>query len=123
MQGMKAISVPFRFDGFGKVAVNTDPRRVWAARVKSVMGTARGQRVMRPEFGSAIPSNLFSVTSATPGYVEASVRSAAAQWLPGVEIVRVVTESNPEEVEVSIDVEYRIPSAVLDDETQSVRIF
>jgi phage baseplate assembly protein W len=122
MQGMKAISIPFRFDGFGNVATSTDPQRVWAGRVKSVMGTAVGQRVMRPDFGSALPSNLFSVSTSTSGYIESSVRGAAAAWLPDIDIVRVLVDRNEEDFDVSVEVEYRIPASVLEDGTQTVRI-
>lgn len=119
---MKAISIPFRFDGFGNVAASTDPRRVWAARVKSVMGTALGQRVMRSDFGSGLPSNLFSIATATPGYIEATVQAAASAWLPSIQIIRVVVDADPANGETTVEVEYQIPSAALTEETQTVRI-
>jgi len=122
MLGMKAISIPFRFDGFGNVAASTDPQRVWGARVKSVLGTAVGSRVMRPEFGSDLPANLFSIVTTTPGYVESTVRAAGAAWLPDIDIVDVRVGSDDETFDVSVEVEYRIPSALLDGETQTVRI-
>lgn len=119
---MKTISVPFRFDEYGNVASSSDPRRIWANRVKSVMGTPTGQRVMRPEFGSDLPSNIFSASVAAPGYIETVVNTAARQWLSGLEVVDVVVGEDVVDNEMSVEFVYRIPEALLEDEIESVRI-
>lgn len=55
----KAISLPFSIDPYGKVTVTEDQRKIWADRVRSVIGTTLRERVMRPSFGTAIPFSTF----------------------------------------------------------------
>jgi phage baseplate assembly protein W len=119
---MKAISIPFRFDGYGNIASSTSPDRVWAGRVRSVIGTPMGSRVMRSDFGSDIPNNLFDVVLSAPGLVEASISSAASRWLPDLSIVDIdVTDEDTNDVSISIT--YEIPESQVSGQTFSVRIF
>lgn len=119
---MKAISIPFRLDGFGKVAVSTTPESVWAARVRSVIGTPLGSRVMRPSFGSAVADSLMNAS--LPGFIETAVRSATAQWLPDVLITDVRFEDSRErDSEISAEIVYQIPESAIDNRSYSVRIF
>jgi phage baseplate assembly protein W len=118
---MKAISVPFRFDGYGNVATSTAPSKIWAGRVRSVLGTPVGQRVMRLDFGSELPNNLFDIAVTTPGFIEAGVTSAASRWLPDIEVVDVeVTDDNTNDV--SVNITYQIPESTISGTTYSVRI-
>lgn len=118
---MKAISVPFRFDGYGNVATSTSSSRIWAGRMRSVMGTPTGQRVMRPDFGSDLPNNLFDVSLSAPGFIEASVNTAASRWLPDLDIV-VVEVEDEDTNNVSVNVTYQIPESQVTGRTYSVRI-
>ena len=56
----KAISLPFSIDTFGSVGTTTEQSKVWADRVRSVLGTSLRERVMRPTFGTLIPFSLFN---------------------------------------------------------------
>jgi phage baseplate assembly protein W len=48
----KTIALPFSVDPYGKVTVASDQSKIWADRVRSVIGTFLRERVMRPEFGT-----------------------------------------------------------------------
>jgi uncharacterized protein len=118
---MKSMSIPFRLDGYGKVATSERIERVWANRVKSVMGTPQGQRVMNPDFGSSIPNGLMS--AAVPGLIETSVQAAAAQWLPDITIQGVrISDSTDLDGELNVEVVYEVPSSQFDQQSYSVRI-
>ena len=56
----KALSLPFSVDSFGSVSVTVDQSKIWADRVRSVLGTMLRERVMRPTFGTIIPYSLFN---------------------------------------------------------------
>ena len=119
---MKSISIPFQIDGYGKVASNDLPERVWANRVRSVMGTPVGQRVMNPSFGSNLPRNLMSAP--VPGFIDTAVRSAASQWLPDINISSVqVSDNTTTDTELNVEIVYEIPQSQVDQRTYSVRIF
>ena len=76
-----AISLPFSVDSYGKVASSTDQSKIWADRVRSVLGTTIRERVMRPNFGTLIPFALFNTETGAVSQVEAEVSKAFAQQL------------------------------------------
>ena len=82
-------------DQGGGVALTGGEESVHQA-VWMVLGTARGERPMRPDFGCGIHDLVFSVNDATTrGRVAQAVRDALVRWEPRVEVVRVDAESDP----------------------------
>ena len=75
-----------------------------------ILGTARGERVMRPNFGCGIHNLVFSVNSAaTSGLVAREVREALVLWEPRIDLLDVRTESQPGLPNtLLIHVEYRV---------------
>lgn len=75
------------------------------------LSTAKGERVMRPEFGCKIHDFVFaSINSATIALIENSVREALTLWEPRLELagVQVSTESLTEgKLLVSVDYKVR----------------
>jgi uncharacterized protein len=106
---MKTISFPFRFDGYGKVATTSDMSRVWADRVRSVVSTYPGERLMRPDYGTAIPDDLFSAVYSSPEFIDAQVANSFAAWLAEVNLVG-VNYMNAGLSEVSLQIEYVTPN-------------
>lgn len=76
-----AISLPFSLDSYGKVATTTDQRKIWADKVRSVLGTALRERVVRPEFGTLIPFALFETTESAEVEIQNEVTHAFAMQL------------------------------------------
>jgi len=67
-QGFRGISFPFRFNGIGGVAgssVETDNPAHIIESIRQIIGTHRGERVMRPEFGADADDLVFSPQSNT----------------------------------------------------------
>jgi phage baseplate assembly protein W len=55
--------------------------------IRIVLGTAKGERVMRPEFGCGIHEYTFATADTTTlTLVEDSVRSALVRWEPRIEV-------------------------------------
>lgn len=55
-----------------------------------ILGTAKGERVMRPDFGCGIHDYTFAViNSSVLGLVEASVMEALTAWEPRIETLNV----------------------------------
>lgn len=80
--------------------------------VKLILGTAQGERVMRPEFGCAIHDYVFSTIDLTTlSLIEDAVRDALIRWEPRIDIEDI--DARPDESQpnrVLIDIEYRIRS-------------
>jgi phage baseplate assembly protein W len=74
-----------------------------------ILGTAMGERVMRPEFGCGIHDLVFEQNSvSTAGKVTQSVRDALLMFEPRIELVdvSVVPRNGGEVMQISID--YRV---------------
>jgi phage baseplate assembly protein W len=77
-----------------------------------VLGTAPGERPMRPDFGCGIHELLFAVKNAnTAGLVADQVRRALIRWEPRIDVLGVdVTTPPGAESALDIRVEYRVRS-------------
>lgn len=76
-----AISLPFSIDSYGKVTSTADQSKIWADRVRSVLGTTIRERVIRPTFGTLIPFALFNTETSAISQVEAEVNKAFSEQL------------------------------------------
>lgn len=53
-----------------------------------ILGTAQGERVMRPDFGCGIHDLIFApINTNTIGMVESSIREALTRWEPRIELL------------------------------------
>lgn len=95
-----------RGDGIATAAYEASIRdAVWL-----ILGTARGERVMRPDFGCGIHDLVFAATSATTlGLVAREVRDALVRWEPRAEVLAVDAAPDPAEpARLLVQVEYRV---------------
>ncbi|WP_405956582.1 GPW/gp25 family protein [Streptomyces phaeochromogenes] len=77
-----------------------------------ILGTAPGERVMRPDFGCAIHDAVFDTNDAsTAGRVGRSVREALARWEPRIDVLDVYAVPDPEDRHrLLIEINYRVRS-------------
>ena len=80
-----------------------------------ILGTAKGERVMRPDFGSGIHELVFdAVTDSTEGRLAASVRDALLRFEPRIDVrdVHISTSGRGEVLLISVDYEVRATNNV-----------
>lgn len=77
-----------------------------------VLGTAPGERQMRPRFGCGIHSYVFAPnTPATRGRIAHEVRQALTKWEPRIDLLDVRVESEAgEQNKLLVRVDYRVRS-------------
>ena len=64
--------------------------------IRIILGTAPGERVMRPEFGCRIHELVFAPDNASTRRLAAYyVELALTRWEPRVELIEVVSSSDP----------------------------
>lgn len=77
-----------------------------------ILATSKGERVMRPEFGCGIHDFVFATLSmATVGLVESSVREALIRWEPRIDLdeVKVIpAQRTSGEGKLEININYRV---------------
>jgi hypothetical protein len=85
----RGLAFPLSVDARGGIALADGTDDVDQA-IAIVLGTAPGERPMRPEFGCRVHEHLFDVLDAsTLGRIETAIRDALDRWEPRVEIVDV----------------------------------
>jgi len=90
----QGIGFPMRTSATGGVAIVTREREVEEA-IRLVLGTAPGERPMRPEFGSRISEHVFGPANAsTAGQLAYEVRASLERWEPRIDV---------DDVEISFD--------------------
>lgn len=75
-----------------------------------ILGTAPGERLMRPDFGCGIHDLVFAVNSAgTAGQVASLVRQALVRWEPRIDVLNVhATSDSADPTLLLIEIEYQI---------------
>jgi uncharacterized protein len=125
-------SFPLAVDATGGVALVTDDREIQQS-LRLILGTAPGERPMRPEFGCRIHEHVFGpANAATAGQAAHDVREAIDRWEPRVELLEVAVDYDPNASgTLYLDVSYAIrgdnrprnlvfPFYVIPDEDQAV---
>jgi len=86
---------PVRTDATGSIALVSRERELEES-VRLILGTAYGERPMRPEFGCAIHDNVFAPADATTaGRIAYEVRVSLTRWEPRIDVVDVVVTHDP----------------------------
>jgi len=78
--------------------------------IRIILYTAKGERVMRPEFGCGIHDYAFESMSTTMlGMAESMVTEALARWEPRIEVLDVIAkEEHGESGRMKIELRYRV---------------
>jgi phage baseplate assembly protein W len=102
------VGFPFRFDGENGVATAQYEESVRQA-VWIILGTSKGERVMRPDFGCGIYDLVFEVNSATTsGKVAQAVREALLVQEPRIDVRNVQVEAPDGGATLLIEIEYEV---------------
>ena len=96
---------PMGVDGTGGIAMSRGEADIENS-ILAILGTAKGERVMRPNFGSSIHDFIFAPNNATThGLLGYHVRDALTFWEPRIEVTDVdvaADEQNPSRVLINI---------------------
>ena len=78
--------------------------------IKIILYTAKGERVMRPDFGCGIHDLVFSpINMATVNLMEDNIREALTNWEPRIELLKVKVSTDKADVgELLLSLDYRV---------------
>jgi phage baseplate assembly protein W len=101
------LAFPLRVDARGGLALAHEDEDVREA-IHVILGTAPGERPMRPEFGCGIHDYIFeSVDAYVVGRLEREIRIAIDRWEPRIELRRIfIDTSSAADGELPIELEY-----------------
>lgn len=100
---------PVDADGSGEIETTAGEDDVEAS-IRLIIGTAKGERVMRPEFGCGIHDHVFdTIDTSTRTLIETSVEDALVEWEPRIVVEDVtVTTDRLANGELTIVVDYTV---------------
>jgi phage baseplate assembly protein W len=80
------LAFPLQVDRRGGIALARDEQDIDQA-IQLILGTAPGERPMRPEFGCGVHDFVFdSIDAGTIGRMEEAIRSALDRWEPRIQV-------------------------------------
>jgi uncharacterized protein len=83
------IAFPLRVDRLGGLAMSSGNSDVQEA-IDVILGTAQGERPMRPEFGCGIHNHVFgNIDASTLAKIEYDIRVALDRWEPRIDVVEI----------------------------------
>lgn len=100
---------PIRADATGRIALVSREKEIEES-IRLILGTAPGERPMRPEFGCRIHEYVFANADAgTAGLMAAEVRASLRRWEPRIDVTDVIISFDTEDQTVLyIDIRYTI---------------
>ena len=103
------IAFPLRVDSRGGLALSRSNDDVDEA-IRLIVGTAQGERPMRPEFGCGIHEYVFeSIDAYTLGRIDYEIRVALDRWEPRIDVVDIEFDTSEAEVgKLVIEITYAL---------------
>jgi hypothetical protein len=103
------LAFPLQVDRRGGIALARDEQDIDQA-IQLILGTAPGERPMRPEFGCGVHDFVFdSIDANTVGRMEDAIREALDRWEPRIQVQAVDFDlSNADNGLLTIDIGYTV---------------
>ena len=103
------LSFPLQADQRGVLALAHGVTDIEQA-IRVILGTAPGERPMRPEFGCAVHDFVFdNIDAELIGHIETAIHTALARWEPRIEVVELdVEQSDAEPGKLLVGITYRV---------------
>lgn len=100
---------PLAIDATGGFELVSDEREIQQA-IRLIIGTAYGERPMRPDFGCRIHDFVYAEANATTaGLIGNEVRASLARWEPRITVDEVVVTIDDSEASlIWVDIRYHV---------------
>jgi phage baseplate assembly protein W len=105
----RGLAFPLHIDPHGGLALADDELDVEQA-IGLILGTAPGERPMRPDFGCTLHDHVFDrIDARSLGRIDAAIRTALDRWEPRIEIEQIEFDtSGADEARLEIQLTYRL---------------
>lgn len=105
-----AISLPFSINARGGVASTTDQSKIWADRVRSALGTVRGERLFRAGYGSLFPLDVLNTEDTIKDSIIQDISETFSATLPALTLDEVIVQPGEGSETLYIEVVYSLPN-------------
>ncbi|MBI9044424.1 MAG: GPW/gp25 family protein [Anaerolineaceae bacterium] len=103
---------PVALDEQAQISMVTQEECIQQA-IWMILGTARGERVMRPDFGCGIHDLVFAINNAgTAGRISSEVHQSLLEWEPRIDVLDVTVSTKSDQTNLLlIKIDYRVRSS------------
>jgi phage baseplate assembly protein W len=105
-----AVSLPFTIGPTGRVMETSDQSKIWQDRVRSVIGTSLGERVMRYSYGSTLYREVFDNQTEIAEKIRGIVFDAFTNHIEVLELEDVTTSFDETAGSMAVTIFYRLPN-------------
>ncbi len=99
---------PVGTDTSGEIALVAHEEDVRQA-IRLILGTSKGERVMRPDFGAGLHNLVFEpLNTTTMALVQHRVEEALVTWEPRIDNITVQVSADPPRGRLLIELHYRV---------------
>ena len=99
---------PFQTDESGEMAMASDEDDIRQS-IQIILGTAQGERVMRPDFGAGLQTLVFEpISTTTKALLRHRVEEALITWEPRIDNITAEVTVEPKQGRLMIEIRYRI---------------
>ena len=106
-----ALSLPFTVTSYGTVMSTTEQAKIWSDRVRAVIGTNIGERIMNPDFGTLVPEAFMQTTDDAENTIKTEVERAFATELPQLKFSSVTSSFDEYSTTLNVNITYGLPNA------------
>ncbi|MDX6677051.1 MAG: uncharacterized protein QOE31_1103, partial [Solirubrobacteraceae bacterium] len=105
----RGLAFPLHIDRHGGLALAEDELDVEQA-ILLILGTAPGERPMRPEFGCTLHDHVFErIDADTLGRIDGAIRRALDRWEPRIEVEQIQFDTaDADDARLRIELTYRL---------------
>ena len=104
------LTLPFSIDPYGNVSTTTEQSKIWADRVRFVLGTNLRERILDPEFGTLIPSAFMQTADDASTLIENEVERAFQTQLELLTLDKVDVSFDEYTGTTNVSVVYGLPN-------------
>ena len=105
-----ALAIPFSIDSYGKVVTVTGQDKIWADRVRSVVGTSVRERIMRPEIGTLVAKSVYDNQEEAANSITSEITFAFNNQLPILELIEVQVSNDVTRGIINATIIYSLPN-------------
>lgn len=109
----RAITYPFSIDTHGRVSYTQDPRKIWQDRVRAVINTQVGDRVMRPGFGVNTEAAVMNYGTPAQDELITNIKAAFTNQLPSLNVQNITAGMDDTSGALTVEIWFTLPDRTL----------
>lgn len=115
-----ALTLPFKINAYGSVTSTTDQAKIWADRVRFVIGTNLEERILDPQFGTLVPEAFMQTADDAEALIASEVERAFPLQLELLTFQNVDISFDEYSGTTNVNITYSLPNGEVTDTVVAV---